>query len=1061
MGNDKTDYKLTIRLAGTVDPSLGAAANKASSTLGKGLQAAGKLALGAATATAAAAGAALAGIGSYAVKAGSDFEAGMSEVRAISGATSADMDVLSAKAKEMGETTKFSASESAEALKYMAMAGWKTQQMVDGLPGIMNLAAASGESLGSVSDIVTDALTAFGLQAADSAHFADVLAKAASSSNTNVGLMGATFKYVAPVAGALKYSVEDTAVAVGLMANAGIKGEQAGTALRSMLTNLAKPSDQVAQYMDAIGLSMTTANGQVKPLNTLLEEMRQKFSGLTDAEKAEYAAGIAGKEGMSGLLAIINTAPSDFNKLTQEIGNANGAAKEMADTMNDNLQGQVTLMQSNLEGVGIKIYDNLQGPLKDAVRVTNDSISEISASLSGGALEHSLSTISNGVGGLIASGAELAADVLPKLADGLAFVVDHGQQVGDILKTGAAGFVVFKAAAKMDAVTKGIKLASGAVVKYQAKQAAAAAAQKVFTGSLTASQTAVGILSGKIDFATAKQAIWNAVTAAHPFLIVGTAIAALVAGIGIYAAVTGDATSETKRFNDKQEELTKELEAQKKARDNLRESTAKSMKQSDAEIDAVSGYVKELDGYRDAQGRVNEKHKERADWLADEINRLIPGAVEKLEDEAGAHYKIRDSINEELVAKRKASMLEAMQPEIEENLGKRVETQNTLTDTMNERDNKQLQLSEKTKELDALKSGLDQFVSGSGYTGETHRVNGQVYSRESLTQAIQQVSQEKNTLEIQLEATKEKVKEAQKGVDELNESFQLQDMLTNATTPEEIDEISGKYYAHLKKYAEEEAGTLQETLRLTRDTYARRKKEIENSMSSMSESQRQRAQSELANLKADIDAAANAIGAGAAELLDVWETSLKDGQPDVAAAMKLIADGVLTAADVSSEMNRIGGSLVKGLTSGVLEERRKALGTVAGVAADIVNSTLAKVPKVSSKIPTIQAKKENGNTVPAMASGGIATGPTLALIGEGREHEAVLPLSKLDAMLARQSAAPAAGGQMGVTYAPVQQFYGTVNQEDVTRANAESFEQFKTWYQRMKDDERRAAFRRA
>lgn len=314
--------------------------------------------------------------GAFAIKSGMDFEAQMSKVQAISGANAEEMQLLTDKAKEMGAKTKFSATESAQALEYMAMAGWKTDQMVSGLPGIMNLAAASGEDLASVSDIVTDALTGFGLKASDSAHFADVLAKASSSSNTNVALMGETFKYAAPVAGALKYSIEDTAVAIGLMANAGIKGEQAGTALRGVLTNLAKPSDQVAGYMDALGVSLTDTQGNVKPLSTLMVDLRQKFAGLTDAQKAEYAAGIAGKNALSGFLAIVNASDADFNNLTQAIANSDGTAQQMADTMNNNLSGQLTLLKSAAEGIGITFYDSIKGKATDAVKGLTDKLSQ-------------------------------------------------------------------------------------------------------------------------------------------------------------------------------------------------------------------------------------------------------------------------------------------------------------------------------------------------------------------------------------------------------------------------------------------------------------------------------------------------------------------------------------------------------------------------------------------------------------------------------------------------------------------------------------------------------------
>ena len=295
------------------------------------------------------------GVGAAAVKTATDFEAGMSEVKAISGATGSEFDALRDKAIEMGAKTKFSASDSADAFKYMAMAGWDASQMMDGIAGIMDLAAASGEDLATTSDIVTDALTAFGLQASDSAHFADVLAQASSKSNTNVGLMGETFKYVAPVAGALGYSIEDTAVAIGLMANSGIKGSQAGTALRSTITRLAKPVGEAKDAVEELKISITNADGTMKPLSQTMVELREKFAGLTEEQKAQYAAMLAGQEGMSGLLAIVNASDEDFQKLTDEINNVNGAAEDMASVMMDNTAGAVEQLKGALESAGILI----------------------------------------------------------------------------------------------------------------------------------------------------------------------------------------------------------------------------------------------------------------------------------------------------------------------------------------------------------------------------------------------------------------------------------------------------------------------------------------------------------------------------------------------------------------------------------------------------------------------------------------------------------------------------------------------------------------------------------
>lgn len=306
----------------------------------------------------------IAGAGAAVVGVAAKFESAMSEVQAISGASGEDLQRLTDKAQEMGATTKFSASESAAALKYMAMAGWDTESMLNGINGVMQLAAASGEDLASTSDIVTDAMTAFGLSADQSTRFADVLAQTANRSNTSVALMGETFKYVAPVAGALGYSIEDASVAIGLMANSGIKGSQAGTSLKNVLTNLAKPTDQVQSYMDKLNISMTDQAGNVKPLNQLLNEMRGSFAGLTDAEKAEYAAGIAGKEGMSGLLAIVNASQSDFDKLTDAINNSSGAAQNVADVMMDNLGGQLTILKSTLEGIAISFGNILLPAVK-------------------------------------------------------------------------------------------------------------------------------------------------------------------------------------------------------------------------------------------------------------------------------------------------------------------------------------------------------------------------------------------------------------------------------------------------------------------------------------------------------------------------------------------------------------------------------------------------------------------------------------------------------------------------------------------------------------------------
>ena len=407
--------------------------------------------------------AAVAGIGTAAVKTAADFDSSMSNVQAISGSSAEDMEKLRERAREMGAQTKFSAKEAGDAMSYMAMAGWDATQMYDGLPGIMNLAAASGEDLATTSDIVTDALTAFGMKAEKSSHFADVLAKASSSANTNVGMMGETFKYVAPVAGSLGYNAEDTAVAIGLMANSGIKASQAGTQLRSSLTNMIRPSKDVGDSMERWGFyatetaqkvdqakvdkqmirvqkatlaadkaqqaynnavnkygsesteasnaaatleikqnELTNANetltqlqegttdtvrlynkalqnedGSMKSLRETMDFLRETMGDMSEAEQTQAATAIFGKEAMSGMLAIINASDKDYQKLIKNIDNCDGAAADMAETMQDNLPGQITQLQSVLQELAIAFGTILMPCIRKTVEVIQGFVKKL------------------------------------------------------------------------------------------------------------------------------------------------------------------------------------------------------------------------------------------------------------------------------------------------------------------------------------------------------------------------------------------------------------------------------------------------------------------------------------------------------------------------------------------------------------------------------------------------------------------------------------------------------------------------------------------------------------
>lgn len=399
--------------------------------------------------------AALIGAGTAAITVGANFEEGMSQVAAISGATGNDLQALTDKAKEMGAKTKYSATESAEAFSYMAMAGWKTEDMLGGIEGVMNLAAASGEDLASVSDIVTDAITAFGLSANDSTHFADVLAAASSNANTNVGMLGESFKYVAPIAGAMNYSVEDVSTALGLMANASVKGSMAGTSLKTALANMAAPTDAMAAVMEQYGISLENTDGSMKSLGEVIETLRENMGSLSETEQTAAASTLFGKEAMAGMLAIINASPADYEKLTSAINNADGASAQMAETMQDNLKGSVTILKSSLEGLGIEIYESMEEPLKGAADTAIEYVNQVTEAFKSGGLE-----------GAVEAAGDIFADLAVRAAEAAPDMIDAAVSV---IEAFIKGLVKNKARLGKTALDIAVTLANG-LIKFLPKQ---------------------------------------------------------------------------------------------------------------------------------------------------------------------------------------------------------------------------------------------------------------------------------------------------------------------------------------------------------------------------------------------------------------------------------------------------------------------------------------------------------------------------------------------------------------------------------------------------------------
>ena len=572
-------------------------------------------------------------------KVGADFESAMSQVQAVSGASADEIQQLTDKAKEMGSKTKFSATESAAAFNYMAMAGWKTEDMLDGIDGIMNLAAASGADLATTSDIVTDALTAFGASAADAGKLADIMAAASSNANTNVEMMGATFQYVAPIAGSLGYDMEDTAVAIGLMANAGIKGEKAGTALRSIMTRLSTNTDGCADALSEMGVEVVNSDGSMRDLSDVMSDLMSVFDGLSESQQVELAKSIAGQEAMAGLLAIVNAAPEDFENLTNAVENSNGAAERMAEIMNDNVNGSLTLLKSNIEGKMIDVFEAASPAIKDAI----DKISQALDSLDWDA-------IADGVGKLAGG-----------FADFVTYVVDNSDTVKGLLEgIGAVIGTVFVVDKISDFISS-LKNISSVV---------SSVAEKFTT------------LGSNAQGADEKMGLLSATMLDLPAM-------AVIAGLAALAAAVVDASDKYEEQIQKEYGLSEAqqqtIQSAQKIGSEYDDMAAK-RSASFSSITTEYGYLEELvteyQSLLDENGKVKTGYEERANFITSTLAEALGVEQSEIQESIEKNDALAESIKNLIEQKKAEAMLSAARDGYVEAIQKRTEAFTTYQDAV-------------------------------------------------------------------------------------------------------------------------------------------------------------------------------------------------------------------------------------------------------------------------------------------------------------------------------------------------------------------------------------------
>ncbi len=604
------------------------------------------------------------------VDAGMAFDTAMSKVAAVSGASADEMERLTEKAQEMGAKTKFSASESAEAFNYMAMAGWKTEDMLNGIEGIMNLAAAAGSDLATTSDIVTDALTAMGYKAADAGRLADVMAAASSNANTNVEMMGQTFQYAAPIVGALGYSMEDTAVAIGLMANAGIKGEKAGTALRSVLTRLSAPPAECAKAMEKLGIEIKNTDGTMKPLSNVVEQLRKKFEGLSEAEQTQLAKNIAGQEAMSGLLAIINAAPEDYDKLTRAVKESTGAAEKMAGVMQNNVGGKMTLLKSQLEGIYLTIWKKVEPILAKTI----DSISR------------SLKTVDWDSFG------QKAAQALEGVANGFKWLLENKDLVINGLKAMLAAFAV----AKIANFTKSLSENLGVT-------ALVTAAQKANTTATVAQAAAQTTATAATTAGSAAMRIFNSVLAANPIGLVITGLGLLVGGVMAAVGAFGQGGSAADEASDALKRNKKELEENKQSWQELTKAQQESLNKGMTEMSYYDDLANELSNIVDKNGKVKKGYEQRASFITSTLANAL-GIEIKLQDGVIQGYdKIQDSISKTIEKKKAEIVLSSQEAAYTEAIQKRSEALQRQSDLYSQWDAKKKESAALDDEIEAMR----------------------------------------------------------------------------------------------------------------------------------------------------------------------------------------------------------------------------------------------------------------------------------------------------------------------------------------------------------------------
>ena len=730
-----------------------------------------------------------------AVGTGAEFEASMSQVAATMGITSDairngsnDYKTLEAAAKKCGETTKYSASEAAEALNYLALAGYDASKAAETLPKVLDLAAAGGIELATASDMVTDAMAALGMETSELDQYIDEMAKTAQKSNTSVEQLGEATLVCAGMAKTAGVDLETMNAALGVLANNGIKGAEGGTKLRNVLLSLSAPTDTAAVMLKKLGVSTMDVDGNMRDLEDILKDLNGAMADMGSAEKAQAIKTIFNKTDISAVNALLKSTNGEFADLKVKIKDSAGAASEMAKTMNDNLKGQITLLKSNLEALGISAYQVFDEELKTGVEEASEAVQRLNESVSSGDMNASLNRLAGSIGNLIEKTARLAEDVLPEVINGAAWLLDNL----DIVASAVAGITA--AHIEMSLIVPIIEAVKASWMAYKTTA----------------------------EVATVQQWLLNVAMEANPAGILLTAITALTAGLAAYALMNKESAEEVDHLSEEQrkmvDEANKVADETKKAAD----ARADDRKNMEAQRDVVKKLTTELASYVDANGKVTGSEEKVVD-IVNQLNELIPELNLSYDETTKTLSMTTDEINRNVDSMLRQAEVAAMQEELTEILKERIEVQKELAKIQDEYDEAVREYNEALAEAEEYQRQYNEgMIANAGatvganeaYKGldaameETNLKTQEIFTTyDELTRRLEELGEEQELLTGMVGETSEAMGEAGEAVTEYAAETEAAAAEIEDSWDEIRDSVSSSVKSQIDIFAEYEGAT--------------------------------------------------------------------------------------------------------------------------------------------------------------------------------------------------------------------------------------------------------------